>query len=136
MSVFEKQALLDQVSQLGQGFDYMLIDTAPGIDDNVLYLNSAAQEICVIVTPEPSSVADSYALIKVLNQRCKETRFSILCNEVKDEADGAKLFARLDAVAQKFPVRKSRSRGFNTFRSCVETVDTCPTVGCSFVSGS
>ena len=102
MSVFEKQALLDQVSQLGQGFDYMLIDTAPGIDDNVLYLNSAAQEICVIVTPEPSSVADSYALIKVLNQRCKETRFSILCNEVKDEADGAKLFARLDAVAQKF----------------------------------
>ncbi len=102
MSVFEKQTLLDQVSALGTGFDVMLIDTAPGIDDNVLYLNSAAQEICVIVTPEPASIADSYALIKVLNQRCKETRFSIICNEVKDEADGAKLFAKLDGVAQKF----------------------------------
>lgn len=102
MSVFEKQALLDQVSRLGEEFDVMLIDTAPGIDDNVLYLNSAAQEIVVIVTPEPASLADSYALIKVLNQRCKETRFSILCNEVKDEADGARLFAKLDGVAQKF----------------------------------
>jgi flagellar biosynthesis protein FlhG len=102
MTVFEKQALLDQVSLLGEAFDVMLIDTAPGIDDNVLYLNSAAQEICVIVTPEPASIADSYALIKVLNQRCKETRFSILCNEVKDEADGARLFAKLESVAQKF----------------------------------
>jgi flagellar biosynthesis protein FlhG len=102
LSVFEKQALLDQVSALGSEYDVMLIDTAPGIDDNVLYLNSAAQEICVIVTPEPASIADSYALIKVLNQRCRETRFSIICNEVKDEADGRRLFEKLDSVAQKF----------------------------------
>ena len=102
LSVFHKQALLDQVSALGPAYDVMLIDTAPGIDDNVLYLNAAAQEICVIVTPEPSSIADSYALIKVLNQRCRENRFSIICNQVKDEADGRALFQRLDSVAQKF----------------------------------
>ena len=102
LTVFEKQALLDEVSSLGQEYDVMLIDTAPGIDDNVLYLNSAAQEICVIVTPDPASIADSYALIKVLNQRCRENRFSILCNQVKDEADGAKLFGKLDAIAQRF----------------------------------
>jgi flagellar biosynthesis protein FlhG len=102
MSMFEKQALLDQVSALGHSYDVMLIDTAPGIDDNVLYLNSAAQEICVVVTPEPASIADSYALIKVLNQRCRENRFSIICNQVKDEADGRKLFERLDSVAHKF----------------------------------
>lgn len=102
LSVFEKQALLDQVSALGDAYDVMLIDTAPGIDDNVLYLNSAAQEICVVVTPEPASIADSYALIKVLNQRCRENRFSIICNQVKDEADGRKLFEKLDGVAHKF----------------------------------
>ena len=102
LSVFEKQALLDQVSALGSLYDVMLIDTAPGIDDNVLYLNSAAQEICVVVTPEPASIADSYALIKVLHQRCRENRFSIICNQVKDEADGTKLFERLDSVARKF----------------------------------
>lgn len=102
MNHFEKQTLLDQVGALGAEFDVMLIDTAPGIDDNVLYLNSAAQDICVVVTPEPSSITDSYALIKVLNQRCRESRFSIICNEVRDEADGARLFAKLDAVTQKF----------------------------------
>lgn len=102
LSVFEKQALLTEVSNLGLEYDVMLIDTAPGIDDNVLYLNSAAQEICVVVTPEPASLTDSYALIKVLNQRCRETRFSIICNQVKDETDGQKLFAKLDSVASKF----------------------------------
>ncbi len=102
LSVFEKQLLLDQVSELGSSFDYMLIDTAPGIDDNVLYLNSAAQEICVVLTPDPASVADSYALIKVLNQRYRENRFSIICNQVRDEAEGLKLFKRFNDVAQKF----------------------------------
>lgn len=102
LTVFEKQALLHEVSSLGTGYDVMLIDTAPGIDNNVLYLNSAAQEICVIVTPEPSSLTDSYALIKVLHQRCKENRFSIICNQVKDEADGKRLFGMLDQVASKF----------------------------------
>jgi flagellar biosynthesis protein FlhG len=102
LTVYEKQALLHEVSTLGHEFDVMLVDTAPGIDDNVLWLNSAAQEICVIVTPDPASIADSYALIKVLHQRCRENRFSILCNQVKDEADGKKLFSKLDSIAQRF----------------------------------
>ena len=46
----QKHTLLDQVGQLNRNFDFMLVDTAPGIDDNVLYLNSAAQEIMVVVT--------------------------------------------------------------------------------------
>lgn len=102
LSVFAKRALLDQVSGLGSRYDFMLIDTAPGIDDNVLYLNSAAQEICIVVTPDPASIADSYALIKVLNHRYKENRFAIICNQVRDESDGRRLFDRLDSVVQKF----------------------------------
>ena len=102
LSNFEKQALLDRVSELESTYDMMLIDTAPGIDENVLYLNSAAQEIHVVVTPDPSSLADSYALIKVLNQRYRENRFTILCNQVKDENDGQKLYEKLDAIARKF----------------------------------
>lgn len=102
LSVFEKQIILDQVGELGPMFDIMLIDTAPGIDDNVLYLNSAAQEICVVVTPDPASVADAYALIKVLNQRYRENRFSVVCNQVKDEADGKRLFEKLNTVAHRF----------------------------------
>lgn len=97
-----KQVLLDQVSDLGSVYDTMLIDTAPGIADNVLYLNSAAQEIVLVLTPDPASMADAYALMKVLHQRQRESRFSVLCNQVRDEADGQKLFARLQSVAARF----------------------------------
>ena len=102
LSVFEKQILLDQVSSLGSGYDLMLIDTAPGIDDNVLYLNAAAQEINVVITPDPASLADSYALIKVLHQRYRENKFSIICNQVKDENEGMALYERLNTVSGRF----------------------------------
>lgn len=97
-----KQMLLDQVSDLGTIYDVMLIDTAPGIADNVLYLNAAAQEIMVILTPDPSSLTDAYALIKVLHQRQRETKFSVVCNQVRDEDDGRRVFERLQTVAAQF----------------------------------
>lgn len=99
---YQRQCLLDQVSLLDQDYDVMLIDTAPGIDDTVLHLNAAAQEIMVILTPDPSSLADVYALIKVLNQRHHEHRFSILCNLVRDEAEAVKIFQRLSDICAKF----------------------------------
>jgi flagellar biosynthesis protein FlhG len=98
----EKRTLLDQLSGLKQHFDIMLIDTAPGIDTNVMYFNTSAQEIMVIVTPDPSSFADAYALIKVLHKYHKEKRFSIIANQVRDEAEGLQVFQRLSDVCQKF----------------------------------
>lgn len=108
----QKHILLDQVSRLNKNFDYMLVDTAPGIDDNVLYLNAAAQEILVVVTPDPSSLTDAYALIKVLNQRYKENRFSIVANMVKDEHEARMVFQKLSDVASRFLCVSLDYRGF------------------------
>ncbi len=102
LSDLQRRSFLDQVGELPTNFDYLIIDTAPGLDDTVLHLNSAVSEINVVLTPDPSSLADSYALIKVLNQSYKETRFSVICNMVKDEAEGLALFKRLSDVAAKF----------------------------------
>ena len=107
-----KQMLLDQISSLDQKFDFLLIDTAPGIDDNVLYLNAAAQEILVVVTPDPTALTDAYALIKVLNQRHRETRFSILPNMVRDEAEARLVFQKLSDVAARFLCVGLEMRGF------------------------
>jgi flagellar biosynthesis protein FlhG len=98
----QKRVLLDQVTTLPQSFDFLIVDTAPGIDDTVLYLNSAVHQIGVVVTPDPSSMADSYALIKVLNKYHKEDRFSIICNQVRDESEGLALFKKLSDVASRF----------------------------------
>lgn len=102
LAPLQKHMLLDQVGRLNRDFDFMIIDTAPGIDDNVLYLNSAAQEILVVVTPDPTSLTDAYALIKVLNQRHRENRFSIVTNMVKDEVEGRMVYQRLSDVASRF----------------------------------
>jgi flagellar biosynthesis protein FlhG len=102
LNAFQRRTLLDSVSDLDYQYDYLLIDTAPGISDNVLYLNAASQISSVIITPDPSSITDSYALIKVLNQEYKESRFSIICNQVRDEAEGLSLFNRFSEVVNRF----------------------------------
>ncbi|MBX3041349.1 MAG: MinD/ParA family protein [Bdellovibrionaceae bacterium] len=102
MNNFQRRSLLDAVGGLPHDFDWMLIDTAPGITDNVLYLNSAAETVTVVLTPDPASLADSYALIKVLSQKHRVRHFSLICNQVKDEAEGLGLYRRFHDVVTKF----------------------------------
>lgn len=98
----QKRGLLEQVKTLPHSYDFLLIDTAPGIDDNVLFLNAASHEVQVIMTPEPASLTDAYALIKVLNYYYKVSQFSIICNQVRDEMEGLVLYRKLSDVASKF----------------------------------
>lgn len=102
MNHFERRAMVEAVSSLPLGFDYLLIDTAPGIAENVLFLNSAAQTVSVVITPDPASFADAYALIKVLHKQYKVNRFSIICNQVRDEEEGLGLYKRFNDVVNKF----------------------------------
>lgn len=102
MNHFERRAMVEAVSALPLGFDYLLIDTAPGIAENVLFLNSAAQTVSVVITPDPSSFADAYALIKVLHKQYRVNHFSIICNQVRDETEGLGLYQRFNDVVTKF----------------------------------
>ncbi len=99
---FERRAMIEAVTSLPFGFDYLLIDTAPGISENVLFLNSSAQSVSVVITPEPASFTDAYALIKVLNTQYKVNHFSIICNEVRDEQEGLNLYKRFNEVVNRF----------------------------------
>ncbi len=102
LSSFERRNMIDSLSSLDCQYDYLLIDTAPGISDNVLYLNSASEISAVVINSDPSSIADSYALIKVLHQQYQENRFSIICNQVKDDVDGQTLFSKFSEVVSRF----------------------------------
>lgn len=112
IDAFQKKLLLDQISELKEHYDFMLVDTASGIDDNVLYLNAAAQETLVVVTPEPASLTDAYALIKVLHSKYNESRFSIVPNQVQDEGEALAVFRRLSDVAQRFLCVSLDYKGF------------------------
>ena len=99
---YERKLILDQLEELEGLFDYLFIDTSPGIDENVRILNSAASEITVVLTPEPASLTDAYALIKVLHQMQNENEFKIVCNQVRSEKDAINLNEMLQRVCDQF----------------------------------
>jgi flagellar biosynthesis protein FlhG len=80
----------------------MLIDTGAGIAGNVMYFNMAAREIIVVTSPEPTSLTDAYALIKVLYQRYAKKRFRLLINMVRSAAEANKVYLRLSSATDHF----------------------------------
>lgn len=98
----EKMRLLDELDMLEEAFDIMIIDTEAGISENVTYFTVAAQEILVVVTPEPTSITDVYALIKLLATRYSEHHFKVLVNMARDSEDALEVFRKLANVAGRF----------------------------------
>lgn len=101
MNSFERREIVQQIQSLHFKYDYVLIDTAPGLHDYVLHLNSVADECVVLITQDPSSIADAYALIKVMNSKYKINKFSVVCNLLSEES-GEQLFDRFSQVVENF----------------------------------
>ena len=102
LSMAQKFILQDELNALQARPDFMLIDTSAGINDNVLYFNMIASETIVVVTPEPTSLTDAYALIKVLYQRHAKKRFSLLVNMVKTPNEAKEVFLRMAQATNHF----------------------------------
>jgi flagellar biosynthesis protein FlhG len=98
----DKVRYLDAITELELDYDYFLIDTGAGISDEVTWLNSRADEIVLVATPEPTSLADAYALIKVMSQKHKIKRYRLLVNQVKSEAEALRVFQHLTGVTDRF----------------------------------
>jgi len=101
LNVSEQQTILDSLREAGRNYDLILIDTAAGIGENVLYFASAAETALVVLTPDPTSLTDAYALIKVLSRQRDVRRFMILINQT-DEIDGHITFKRLLSVTDRY----------------------------------
>jgi flagellar biosynthesis protein FlhG len=99
---FQRLRILEAFESYKQDIDILLIDTAAGISENVAFFCITAQEIIVVVSPEPTSITDAYALIKVLFTRYQEKDFHILVNLAKNSEEGFEVFRRLSLVAEKF----------------------------------
>ncbi len=99
---FQRRSILDQISSLQNEFDVLLIDTAPGLNDNVLFLNCAADLVVTVITQDPASFTDAYALIKVLNQEFGQQKFFVMPNQVESEKLGHEIFQRFEKVVDHF----------------------------------
>lgn len=101
LSEGQKQRLLSEFDDWTEELDFLLIDTAAGIGSNVIYFNLAAQERIVVVTNEPTSITDAYALIKVLVTRYQQNSFHILPNQVSGPKEAKNVYSLINTVADK-----------------------------------
>jgi len=102
LSEAQKARLKMALERLRESYDTLLVDTGAGISSNVIYFAGAAQDVVVVVTPEPTALADAYAVIKVLRNRRKVRRFQLLVNQVHQVSAAEAVHERLLRVAERF----------------------------------
>jgi len=94
--------LLREFESLNNKIDIFLIDTGAGISKNITYFNMAAQERIVISTPEPTSITDAYALIKVMYKHHGTTSFKLLVNMAANKKEAVSVYNNLETNLSRF----------------------------------
>lgn len=95
------ELLQKEFSKLEKEYDYLLIDTGAGIGVSVTQFASRADTVLLVMTPDPTSLADAYAMVKILYE--KGTRkIAVLVNMAASEKEGTETFDRLNALVVKF----------------------------------
>ncbi|MCP4687819.1 MAG: MinD/ParA family protein, partial [Desulfobacterales bacterium] len=102
LSVQQKIKILTDLDFIIDDIDILLIDTAAGISSNVMDFNLTAQEIMVVVTPEPTAITDAYALMKVLSMKYAQNHCLMLVNQATSAKEADDIFRQLNLVAERF----------------------------------
>jgi len=97
----QQQVMMNEMRRISSDYDLVLIDAAAGIGDNVLYFVSASESALVVLTPDPTSLTDAYALIKVLSRQRNMRRFMVAVNQA-EVFDAQVAFKRLLSVADRY----------------------------------
>ena len=102
LSQSQRMFLLDEFDALQKFFDILLIDTGAGISSNVMYFNFAAMEKVVVITNEPASLTDAYAVIKILAKKYRQKKFMVLVNAARTKAEANGIYKHLCLVVDRF----------------------------------
>ena len=102
LNQIQAASIVQSFSSLSDEIDYLIVDVAAGISPSVLAFLSACQRRFIVVKDDPSSIADAYGTIKVLSKEMKLDEIYLLPNMVHSQAEGWKLYQRLNDVCVKF----------------------------------
>lgn len=98
--------LSQSLYELDQYVDVIIIDTGAGISDSVIEFVTSSNEVLLVVTPEPTSITDAYALLKTLNKRSEffagNALIKMIANRVGTPKEGREIFDKLSVVVNKF----------------------------------
>lgn len=98
--------IIQNLAELDEMADVIIVDTGAGISDAVLEFLVASGEILLVTTPEPTSITDSYSLIKALNRHPRYSKeasqIKVIANKVANGEEGKILFEKLDSVVTRY----------------------------------
>lgn len=98
--------IIQNLTELDEMADVIIVDTGAGIADAVMEFLVASGEILLVTTPEPTSITDSYSLLKILYKHPRfkeeETKVKMIANRVEREAEGEVLYNKLNAVVTRY----------------------------------
>ena len=97
-----RDQLMGVIQKLAPRFDRILLDTGAGISDVVLYAVSLADDVMVIATPEPTSLTDAYATIKVLASQQQRRVIQLVVNQISRPGEGRAIRGQLQQVIDRF----------------------------------
>ena len=104
--------LISKLNVLEEHADVILIDTGAGISRNVVNFVMAADEVVVVITPEPHSITDAYAMIKVLSEKKLQSPVKLVFNLVESQAEAKEVAAKILEVIARFLEIKPEPLGY------------------------
>jgi flagellar biosynthesis protein FlhG len=102
MTAEVREKLQQVIDEVAPRFDHVLLDTGAGISDVVLYTVSLAGQVLVVVTPEPTSLTDAYATIKVLATTQGRRRIHLLVNQTRKAGEARAVRQQLQQVVDRY----------------------------------
>ncbi|MBU6465540.1 MAG: MinD/ParA family protein [Burkholderiales bacterium] len=102
-----RNQFLSVIQTLAPRYDVILLDTGAGISDVVLFSVSLASEVLIVATPEPTSLTDAYAAIKVLAMQQKRQHVRLIVNQAARPGDGRAIASQLQQVLDRFVTTES-----------------------------
>jgi len=97
-----REQLMSIVEKLKPHYDFILLDTGAGISDVVLFAVSLASEVLVVATPEPTSLTDAYATIKVLATQQDRRLIKLIVNQTARSGEGRAIRGQLQQVIDRY----------------------------------
>lgn len=98
--------IIQNLAELDAIADIIIVDTGAGISDAVLEFLVASGEILLVTTPEPTSITDSYSLLKALVGHSRfnpqMSQVKMISNKVESREEGQTLYNKLNAVVSRY----------------------------------
>lgn len=102
MSGARRDMMVEDLMRFSRNYEYLIIDVAAGIGQEVTSYLRCVPEVLVVVTNEPTSLMGAYSLIKILHQSEDAPAISLVINMVRDPDEGDRLAARLNTITKRF----------------------------------